>query len=384
MTGCGKVTFQGCCDGDSVWFCKSKKLQKLSCAKNPKCGWSTTYNLYDCGTGGAADPAGKHPLSCASAFGDGGPPPDGLAPDGPPTDGPLTDGPASDGPVADTGQQLDAPPLDKATPKDVTLQPDSGGCGAITHQGCCDGHSLWFCDSGKVKTINCGTNPKCGWDAKATVYDCGTKGGVDPGGKHPLPCGSLVDGGVAATDGPAPDSSPGGDAGLGCGKLTIEGCCDGHTVWYCSAGKAQHYSCAASPKCGWNPLAKWYYCKTNGGADPSGKFPRSCKGLLWDGGPPTTDTGPPEMGPDLPLPDLGQPDADQPPDLRPDIADSSPDLAPDSSPDLAAPDSGVGEEDEEGGCGCAVEPRQGSGLWALLLLAALVIMARRREPGARR
>ena len=378
LAGCGQVTFQGCCDGDTVWFCKSKKLKKLSCAGNPKCGWSATYNLYDCGTAGAADPAGKHPLSCAAAFGDAGPPGDGPA-----TDGPATDGPATDGPAPDQGGPQDASPQD-ASPKDANAAPDSGACGAMTHQGCCDGGTLWFCDAGKVKSITCGYNPKCGWDAKASVYDCGTAGGADPSGKHPRPCASLLDGGVAATDAGAPDSSPGGDAGVGCGKLTIEGCCDGDTVWYCSGGKAQHYSCGKSPKCGWNPFAKWYYCKTNGGADPGGKYPKSCKGMLWDGGPPATDTGPPEMGPDLPLPDLA-PDTSPPLDQGQDLAaDVTSDVTQDTAADVATPDSFTTGEDGDDGCGCAVEPRGGAGLWGLLLLAALAIAARQRDPGVRR
>ena len=304
-------------------------------------------------------------MSCAAAFGDAGPP----------TDGSVTDGPAADGPAVDAGQQ-DASTSDVAAPADIKLAPDSGGCGAMTQQGCCDGSSLWYCEAGKVKTINCGYNPKCGWDAKASVYDCGTGGTSDPAGKHPMPCASLVDGGVAATDAKAADSTTGGDAGLGCGKLTIEGCCDGHTIWYCSGGKAQHYSCAKSPKCGWNPLAKWYLCKTNGGADPGGKFPRSCKGLLWDGGPPTSDTGPPELGPDMPLPDLGEPDANAPPDVGPDVTLGA-DSAPDTSPDVAPPDAGAGD-DEEGSCGCAVGPRSGALTWPLLLGILLMIARRRR------
>lgn len=367
LAGCGQVTFQGCCQGDTVWFCKSKKLQKISCAASPKCGWSTTYNVYDCGTAGTTDPSGKHAMPCslgdAGLVGDGPAPGDATAKDAADKDAFAKDISGKDATV-DTG------------PKDAATPADSGGCGgAMSAQGCCDGDTLWYCAGGKIKSINCAYNVKCGWDAKATVHDCGTAGAADPSGKHPLACSKLQDGGVAASDGPAPDVTSGGDAGLGCGKLTMEGCCDGETVWYCSAGKAQHYSCAGTPKCGWNSWAKWYLCGTKGTADPSGKFPRSCKGLLDDGGPPATDLGPPDVWPDLvPHPDLPPPDLPEPD--APDVGvDSRPDVTPDVTADAAAP---APEEEDEEGCGCVVGTSlHGVGTWTLL--AALLLVAARRR-----
>ncbi len=349
LAGCGQVTFQGCCQGNTVWFCKSKKLQKISCAASPKCGWSTTYNVYDCGTAGAADPSGKHAMPCA--LGDAG-----L----------LGDGPAADGSATDATPMLDAKPFDMPLP-------DAGSCGAVTAQGCCDGNTLWYCAGGKTRSIHCAHNLKCGWDAKASVYDCGTAGAAAPSGKHPLACSKKHDGGVPASDAKVTDLTGGGDAGLGCGKLTMEGCCDGETVWYCSAGKAQHYSCAGQPKCGWNAWAKWYICGTKGTAEPGGKFPRSCKGLLPGGSPPATDLGPPDVGPDMPAPDLST--ADLTPDVAADVSlDKGPDLTPDVAVDATAPP--PDEEDE--GCGCVVgSGLHGAGTWTLL--AALLLAARRRK-----
>ena len=356
--GCGNVSFEGCCDGNTVWYCKSKKLHVLSCAKSPKCGWSTTYNLHDCGTSGKADPAGKHPLSCGPLFGDGGPPTDGQTADLSTQEG---------GAVTDSSLQETAPPADSAPPADIVVMGDGGGCGGVTPQGCCDGNTLWFCELGKLKKIGCAFNLKCGWDAKQAVYDCGTPGGTDPAAKHPRSCSKLTDAGLPSSDA-APDSVASTDSGPGCGTLTIQGCCDGETVWYCSAGKVQHYSCATQPQCGWSSLAKWYYCKTNGGADPSGKYPRSCHGLAWDGGPPITDAGPPEMGPDMPLPDLLL-------DIK--QSDLAADRGPELSADLPRPDraradvtANPGDESEEG-CSCQVNAAQPP--WATLLLMALLL-----------
>ena len=60
--------------------------------------------------------------------------------------------------------------------------------------------------------------------------------------------------------------------------LTYTGCCDesGRAV-YCKMGKLLCLDCAGiSPTCGWTP-GKSYNCGTDGGADPSGIFPPTCK-----------------------------------------------------------------------------------------------------------
>ena len=343
LAGCGKVTGQGCCQGGAVWFCEAKKLKLLSCAGNPKCGWAAAYNLYDCGTSGGADPAGKHPRPCAALVGDAGLP------------------------QLDAGSTDSGPPKEAGPAPDLAPAPDTGpGCGKVTTQGCCDGATLWYCSSGALTKVHCGANLKCGWDPGHAVYDCGTAGSADPAAKHPMACATAGDAAMPASDGATADSAPPQvDAGLPCGQITLAGCCDGETLWYCSNGALNHYSCQGKPKCGWQSVIKWYYCGTGGASDPSGKLPKSC------GTVPATDSGPPEFGPDLAQPDLPAVDLAGPdlpgPDLAGDVGGDHP-----ATPDSALPDI---EQDE--GCGCRVAAPP-STLPLLALMVVALVLGRRR------
>ncbi len=79
--GCGGVTFQGCCDGDSLRYCERNQVHRYACAPG-SCGWNALASFYDCNTSGAADPSGAFPKACASAVDGGTPPFDSGAPDG--------------------------------------------------------------------------------------------------------------------------------------------------------------------------------------------------------------------------------------------------------------------------------------------------------------
>jgi hypothetical protein len=41
------------------------------------------------------------------------------------------------------------------------------------HYGCCFGQRLYYCDSGRLHTINCALNPSCGYNASRDYMDCG-------------------------------------------------------------------------------------------------------------------------------------------------------------------------------------------------------------------
>jgi agmatine deiminase len=161
-TGCGKVTEEGCCDGQTVWYCDGGVLTNINCSSNPSCGWDSSYSYYDCGTSGGADPSGTNPKSCAGVVGDGGMP-------------------KSDG---------------------IKL-PDGGGtgCGTVSEEGCCDGQTLKYCDGGVLETMDCTSSPSCGWDSSYSYYDCGTSGTADPSGKNPMACsGTKTDSGTPKSD----------------------------------------------------------------------------------------------------------------------------------------------------------------------------------------
>ncbi|MFH1531259.1 MAG: trypsin-like serine protease [Pseudomonadota bacterium] len=71
----GGITQVGCCEGQTLVFCAADGLKVADCGALPSCGWNATSGTYSCGTAGATDPSGAHPLSCADieapACGDG-------------------------------------------------------------------------------------------------------------------------------------------------------------------------------------------------------------------------------------------------------------------------------------------------------------------------
>jgi len=63
-SGCGSVSYEGCCSGSTLKYCSDGELVTMSCASSPSCGWSSSGGLYDCGTTGGSDPSGLNPKSC--------------------------------------------------------------------------------------------------------------------------------------------------------------------------------------------------------------------------------------------------------------------------------------------------------------------------------
>jgi len=61
-------------------------------------------------------------------------------------------------------------------------------CGNYTWEGCCDNETLYWCEDGEVKSVDCSSNPECGWDAGNSYYNCGTNGSAEPTGQFPKSC----------------------------------------------------------------------------------------------------------------------------------------------------------------------------------------------------
>jgi hypothetical protein len=66
---CGSVTYEGCCDGNTVTWCEGGTLATVNCATEPdspgpSCGWDDVGGYYWCGYTTAADPSGNAPYAC--------------------------------------------------------------------------------------------------------------------------------------------------------------------------------------------------------------------------------------------------------------------------------------------------------------------------------
>ena len=197
-TGCGDITFEGCCDGDTLKYCEGNTVKGGNC--NSGCGWDAGNGYYNCG-GSGEDPSGNNPISCDACTPDcqnkacGS---DGCG---------GSCGSCSGGKTCNVSGQCVEP--DACTPNCAGKDCGSDGCGGscgscqgqqecqggqcvepvdpcggISYEGCCDGTELNYCDNGELKTVDC---QSCGWKQQAQYYDCGASG-ADPSGTHPLEC----------------------------------------------------------------------------------------------------------------------------------------------------------------------------------------------------
>jgi hypothetical protein len=243
---CGGITWEGCCAGSTLKYCDAGQLVTADCEQMPSCGWSSDGNFYDCGTTGAADPAGTFVKNCPACTpkcggkqcGD-----DGCG-------GSCGTCPAgktcADGQCVAQGSECLGP-----------NEPSAADCGGINDVGCCESDGkLYYCQQGALYCIDCSANPSCGWSAANSWYDCGTGGVADPSGANPMACAGQE----------------------GCGGITYEGCCSGTTLKYCDNGQLMTMDCSGEPLCGWNSQGQYYDCSTGGGSDPSGVNPKNCAG----------------------------------------------------------------------------------------------------------
>lgn len=64
QTGCGNITWEGCCSGNTLKYCENNAVKTIDCTQQPSCGWKAEQSYYDCGTSGGSDPSGAHPKNC--------------------------------------------------------------------------------------------------------------------------------------------------------------------------------------------------------------------------------------------------------------------------------------------------------------------------------
>lgn len=143
---CKGIPTEGACDGDiligcegdgpsaskSLVDCKSKGVEKI-------CGWDGPSSTYGC--------IDKPPCTADCSTKDGGKKQCG-----------------SDG----CDGQCGVCPSGWSCPGGTCNPEDGGDCGFLPAQGQCDGNTWIFCNTGKIKKIDCGKyNQTCGYDGKA-------------------------------------------------------------------------------------------------------------------------------------------------------------------------------------------------------------------------
>jgi len=131
--------------------------------------------------------------------------------------------------MAEDGQPLRCAEVSQEYGHDCVAGGFSGGCGAETLAGRCEGNAVVYCvslESGDVERLECPAGQECGVSA----------------------------------DGLAGCRVPGSD---GCGSVTYVGYCDGTTAVWCDTGltQLQSYDCAESNQtCGWTDEETGYWC----------------------------------------------------------------------------------------------------------------------------
>ena len=116
FSGCGAVSYEGECVGNTVEYCENGQVKTIDCAAGgATCGWNDDQDVYDClaGSQGSAGSQGA-----AGSSGD-------------------------------------------------------AGCGLVTSEGTCEGTELQYCDGGSLVTVDCSSySLSCGWDSGNAYYNC--------------------------------------------------------------------------------------------------------------------------------------------------------------------------------------------------------------------
>ena len=307
--GCDGLTYEGCCDGNTLKYCDNNQIATVDCTNNQKCGWHTQNKFYDCGTNGGVDPSGSFPKDCGGvcvpacngkecgADGCGGT--CGTCAAGEACQaGQCTGGCApncagkecgGDGCGGSCGScnANESCQTDKCVPActpscagkecgDNGCGGSCGTCGAgelcqagkcnavedpclgISWAGCCENSTLHWCENNAVQSLECEASG-CGWNGANDYYDC-NQSGADPSGSNPLDCpgGQCIPNCAGKVCG---DDGCGGSCGTcgvgqtclagicigesGCGDVTYAGSCDGQTLVWCENDQVNSADCSA-------------------------------------------------------------------------------------------------------------------------------------------
>ena len=263
---CKGFSYAGCCDGQTIKYCdpNNPSIVTADCQQSgPSCGWNAANGYYDCNTDGKPEPTGQFPVTCPACKID------------------CTGKTCGDDGCGGTCGTCDQ----GVVCLDHVCQPDQ--CHGVPASGCCDGPVVRYCADNQASSLDCSTQPSCGWNPQG-YYACGTDGKADPSGGLTMPCPTCspicVDrqcgpdgcGGACGVCGPGTKCNGGQCVADTCAGVPFEGCCAGELLRWCSHGTIQTADCAATPACGWKADAAMYDCGSDGSEDPSGIHPGTC------------------------------------------------------------------------------------------------------------
>ncbi len=250
---CDGLTYEGCCEHDTVRWCENGQRYEVSCATSsagPLCTWLASAGYYWCGSAAVADPSGAFAPACPGCVPE-------CAGKACGADGCFgTCGACGDGQICRDGACEACTPacVGKVCGDDGCLG-SCGECGAglacqagqcvdpcggITFEGCCDGSVVTWCSGGVVSERDCATtvNPvgsKCGWSDSLGYFWCVDTNAPHPDGLFPWACPG---GCVPTCGGKACDADDGCGQPCGCPAGAV---CEGGACVACTpdcVGKA--------------------------------------------------------------------------------------------------------------------------------------------------
>jgi len=265
---CLGITWQGCCDGTSLYWCENSQLFSLACG-TAGCGWNGGQQYYDCNFKGA-DPSGTFPLTCpggqcipdcaGKSCGD-----DGCG---------GSCGTCQAGQLCTNGNCV-----------------SGNNCGDVTYAGLCDGSILVWCENNAIHKADCsklGPNYVCEFHPPKNGFYCIEKEQCTPtctgkacgddgcGGS----CGTCPAGQSCGADGQCkPGPCVPACGGKACGP---DGC--GSTCGTCPAGGTCSADGQCVPVC--TPVCEGKECGPDGCDGSCGTCPAgsSCQGGACEAG----------------------------------------------------------------------------------------------------
>jgi agmatine/peptidylarginine deiminase len=219
---CKGISWEGCCDGNMLYYCENNQLITEDCTSKPKCGWSTWSQYYNCGTKGNADPSGNHPMECPKAC-----VPDCNGKDCGDNGCGGSCGNCTDGKTCSNFKCEGCKPA--CSGKECGDNGCGGTCGECKNGGTCE------------NGICVGCQPNC------TNKNCGDNG-----------CGGVC--GTCKTD-EICDITGKCIPAAGCGSISQSGMCDGNVLKICEDNKLVVKDCGDGYECSYSSMEQKNICK---------------------------------------------------------------------------------------------------------------------------